>query len=347
MLEGVLERLILDRLGEYVDLPKDSIQVGVWSGEIVLDNVALRPSCLTRLKLPINVRLGRLRRLHVKVPWASLGSSPVKITLEGLHVLARPAHGAQFDRDAALRLVSERKQQQLLAAEQLRALRHWEENNAEEARRQESFGQSLLSKIIANLQIVVRDVHVRYEDAETLPGRKFAAGVIVQEFTALTTDANFEECFVSTLATAVNTYKLLSMRNAAVYWDSNDVVLWHDSSDDAVFAFMQASIDGLDRKALARQSMSSSTSHIALADGQTRPSDIRHVFILEPLSATLHLTLNSRYFEQTAPHYRFGRSSITCHAGVPDDVVLGRTASSFDNADLARRAVQRPDMLDG
>ena len=81
MLEGVLERLLLDRLGEYVDLPKDSIQIGVWSGEIILDNVTLRPSCLTRLKLPVDVSLGKLRKMHIKVPWSSLGSSPVKVFL--------------------------------------------------------------------------------------------------------------------------------------------------------------------------------------------------------------------------------------------------------------------------
>ena len=81
MLEGVLERLLLDRLGEYVELPRDSIQIGVWSGEIILDNVALRPSCLTRLKLPVDVSLGRLREMHIKVPWSSLGSSPVKVSI--------------------------------------------------------------------------------------------------------------------------------------------------------------------------------------------------------------------------------------------------------------------------
>eukprot|EP00474_Spongospora_subterranea_P004384 CRZ04842.1 hypothetical protein [Spongospora subterranea] len=322
MLEGILERLVVDRLGEYVDLPKDSIHVGIWSGEIVLDNLSLKPSCLTRLKLPVNVSLGVLKRLQVKVPWASLGSSPVKITLEGLYVIARPAHGATFDRDAAIRLTSERKQQQLAAAEQLHALRHWEENNAEEARQQQSFSQSLLSKVIANLQVVIRDVHIRYEDDETLPDKKFSAGILVQEFSALTTNANFEECFVSTITEALNTYKLLSMRNAAVYWDSNSV-LWNSLSPNSTIELMQASIRSLGNHLMGRGS-SSTTSHDSMPVSVSG-TESGHAFIVEPLSASMNLTVNSRYFEQNQPHYFFAlqiRSlKLTLHHQQYDDII--------------------------
>ena len=53
--------------------------------------------------------------------------------------------------------------------------------------KQQGFTERLIAKVIANLQIVIRNVHIRYEDSETLPGHTFGAGVIIREFKAQST----------------------------------------------------------------------------------------------------------------------------------------------------------------
>ncbi len=40
-----------------------------------------------------------------------------------------------------------------------------------------------------NLQLVVRAVHVRYEDGDTVPGHPFVAGVMINGFNMVATDS--------------------------------------------------------------------------------------------------------------------------------------------------------------
>lgn len=68
----------LDRyLGQYVyGLDAKALKVSVFSGDVVLTNLKLKPSALADLKLPINVKAGLLGSLKLKVgmriPWLSL-----------------------------------------------------------------------------------------------------------------------------------------------------------------------------------------------------------------------------------------------------------------------------------
>ena len=59
----------LDRyLGQYVyGLDAKALKVSVFSGDIVLTNLKLKPSALADLKLPINVKAGLLGSLKIKV----------------------------------------------------------------------------------------------------------------------------------------------------------------------------------------------------------------------------------------------------------------------------------------
>jgi hypothetical protein len=87
LLVGVLE----DVLGQYIEgVLLENLQIGMWSGVVELSNLKLKSSALEKLKLRIRVERGSLKKLSVKIPWASLDSKPVTISLDGIYLQAGP-----------------------------------------------------------------------------------------------------------------------------------------------------------------------------------------------------------------------------------------------------------------
>lgn len=62
----------LDRyLGRYVaGLDAAALRISVWSGDVVLTNLALKPEALEELGLPVAVVSGVLGKLTLKVSWS-------------------------------------------------------------------------------------------------------------------------------------------------------------------------------------------------------------------------------------------------------------------------------------
>ncbi len=55
------------------------------------------------------------------------------------------------------------------------------EGNEDAAAAQDTFAEKMVTQVIKNLQVTVRDIHVRYEDEYTNRERPFAAGFTLNE----------------------------------------------------------------------------------------------------------------------------------------------------------------------
>ncbi len=64
VLEGVVSALLTKYLGDYVEgLAAENLSLGIFSGEVTLENLALKRSALAGLNLPITVKEGVLGAL--------------------------------------------------------------------------------------------------------------------------------------------------------------------------------------------------------------------------------------------------------------------------------------------
>lgn len=68
-----------------------------------------------------------------------------------------------------------------------------------------------------NLQLRVRDVHIRYEDATSAEGSAVAFGVTMESLTAQSCDSVWTPGF-SQWESSGTSYKLVEMQKLAVYW---------------------------------------------------------------------------------------------------------------------------------
>ena len=66
MLEGLIEKLIHQYLGDFIEnLDKDKLNVGIWSGNLVLENIILSSKKIQELKLPFNLIFGLIGKIDV------------------------------------------------------------------------------------------------------------------------------------------------------------------------------------------------------------------------------------------------------------------------------------------
>ena len=223
MLEGLVAGLLNRFLGMYVkNFDPTQLKVGIWSGDVKLRNLELRREALDQLKLPINVVEGHLGELTLVIPWSNLRGAPVKVFIEDVFLLASPKEEAEYNEEEEDRRKQRLKMEKLDSAELLKE-RSQEGLSQEEQKRTQSFTESLVTKIVDNLQVTIKNIHVRYEDAISAPGHPFALGITLEEFSAVSTDGEWSPTFIQD--SAQTTHKLATLESLAVYWNTDTKLL--------------------------------------------------------------------------------------------------------------------------
>lgn len=223
MLEGLVAGLLNRFLGMYVkNFDPTQLKVGIWSGDVKLRDLKLRREALDQLKLPVNVIEGHVGELTLVIPWANLRGAPVKVFIEDVFLLASPKEEAEYDEDEEDRRKQRLKMEKLDSAELLKE-RSLEGLSREEQQKNQSFTQSLVTKIVDNLQVTIKNIHVRYEDSISAPGHPFALGVTLEEFSAISTDGEWKPTFIQDSGKVTN--KLATLGALAVYWNTDTDLL--------------------------------------------------------------------------------------------------------------------------
>ncbi|KAI1811883.1 vacuolar protein sorting-associated protein 13 [Poronia punctata] len=223
MLEGLVAGLLNRFLGMYVkNFDPTQLKVGIWSGDVKLRDLELRKEALDQLKLPINVMEGHLGQLTIVIPWSNLRGAPVKVFIEDVFLLASPKEEAAYDAEEEDRRKHRIKMEKLESAELLKE-RTQGGLSQEEQKKTQSFTESLVTKIVDNLQVTVKNIHVRYEDSISAPSHPFALGVTLEEFSAVSTDGQWEPTFIQN--TSKTTHKLAKLAALAVYWNTDSELL--------------------------------------------------------------------------------------------------------------------------
>ncbi|CAH0515548.1 unnamed protein product [Peronospora belbahrii] len=236
MAKAIITSILEAQLGKYVEgLRSDSLEIGLWSGELELRDLILKPHALTELQLPVTIASGSVARVVVHVPWNQLGSASVTITLEGVSALIVP----NTERPTRGELLQIKKNQlerrELIRQHRRFAARVEEKDEDEEKLKQQqmmmmkredesTFVSRLTARIVDNLQVTLLDIHLRYEDVVANPETPFACGIMLEKFRFLTTDGTGREVFVDEKSVYNGfTYKKAELAQFGMYWDRLNV----------------------------------------------------------------------------------------------------------------------------
>lgn len=76
-----------------------------------------------------------------------------------------------------------------------------------------------MTNIVENLELKIKNVHIRYEDPITIPDNKFACGITIGSLTARSCDANWTPGFTTAWIKDTASFKLVELTAMSFYWD--------------------------------------------------------------------------------------------------------------------------------
>ncbi|XP_027143245.1 vacuolar protein sorting-associated protein 13C isoform X3 [Larimichthys crocea] len=231
----VFESLVSDLLnrfiGDYVEnLDKSQLKIGIWGGNVVLENLKVKENALSDFDVPFKVKAGQIGKLTLKIPWKNLYNDAVVATLDGLYLLVVPGATIKFDAAKEERYQQEAKQRELQRIEEALQTAARREKPPEE--KKDTFVEKLATQVIKNLQVKISSIHLRYEDDLSDPQRPLSMGLTLSELSLQTTDENWKSCILNESAKII--YKLGNLECLCAYWNVNSPIFYKGSWEDIV-----------------------------------------------------------------------------------------------------------------
>jgi vacuolar protein sorting-associated protein 13A/C len=161
MFETFLEALLNKYFGEYfVNLDKNAMSISIWKGEIKINNVQINPSILKEIKLPLTMKIGVIENLTILIPWKSLSTQAVEITMDGLTMILeieRPGNWEMLQQPYTDFVRSK------LEEEFVKVWKSMEEKleSCKESKGNE--GSSFFERVFDNLTVTIGEMEIRLE----------------------------------------------------------------------------------------------------------------------------------------------------------------------------------------
>ncbi|XP_073435523.1 intermembrane lipid transfer protein VPS13C isoform X2 [Dendrobates tinctorius] len=264
MLESVVADLLNRFLGDYVEnLDRSQLKLGIWGGNVSLENLKIRENALSELDVPFKVKAGQIDKLILKIPWKNLYGDAVVATLEGLYLLVVPGASIKYDAEKEERNLQDAKQRELLRIEE--ALQKAAEKDKPKEEKKDTFLEKLAAQVIKNLQVKITDIHIRYEDDITDVNIPVSVGVTLAELSLQTSSESWTPSILNEASKVI--YKLVRLDSFSTYWNVNSKMYYHQSCEK-ILADLKLGV------------MSSSK----------KPLDYQYIF--KPVSASAKLYIN-------------------------------------------------------
>ena len=197
----------------------------------------------------LSILHGEIKTLEVTIPWTALLNSPVKVLIDGVNLQMGPLNVAALDKEETKKRVISAKMQKLKMVDRLidypsgasgSELEKDESANSndspDKARKpaphaRATYVQQWTSKIIDNIEITLKNVHIRYEDSQTIPNCPFSSGLTLSSFTLSTCDENWHEKFVARDINKQSSSirKIAKVCSFGLYWSTKSEVLSKES----------------------------------------------------------------------------------------------------------------------
>ncbi|XP_067839210.1 vacuolar protein sorting-associated protein 13A isoform X2 [Heptranchias perlo] len=231
----VFESLVVDVLnrflGDYVvNLDTSQLQIGIWGGDVVLNNLEVKESALSELNVPFKVKAGHIGKLELKIPWQNLYGQAVEATLDGIYLLIVPCASVKYDAEKEELQLQEIKQRELQRIEEAKQKVANKENPKEE--KQDTFIEKLVTQVIKNLQVKITNIHIRYEDDITNQGSPLSFGVSLQNLSLQTADEHWKPCLHDQCEHVFN--KLVRLDYLCAYWNVNTKMFSNNNQIEAL-----------------------------------------------------------------------------------------------------------------
>ena len=293
MFEVLIEKLILSYFGDYIEnLDRNKLSLGLWSGSLTLEDIKINPKSINKFKLPFKFLFGKIKKLSLLIPWKQNFSVPTEITIESVQiVLTVTSDSDKWDFTDynnyenklyyLLKFSNERMLQ--LAESFIEETRKMElektgkKQNYQQQEKQNTFWEGMVMKILDNLQVKFKNVHIRIE--APFDNNHTSFGMSLEEMFVVNTNENWEEEFIDrNIHKNANIFKLLKISNFGIYLNPNESSLFYN-----IYATNIKEKSEEETKNLIEKSMNE-----VFPEGEKKLIDME--YLIEPMSLTAKMT---------------------------------------------------------
>ena len=136
---------------------------------------------------------GKIKKLQIKVPWTKISSAPVELVLESLMIVVAPIAQNQWKAKSVWSYEYKKKMLDEITSLMAAKLKLSLASKADS--KDDSMGKRFLIKVIDNVQVTIKNIHIRYEDTGSLRTTPYSLGITLQEIAVNTTNTQWNKTF--------------------------------------------------------------------------------------------------------------------------------------------------------
>ncbi|XP_072763012.1 intermembrane lipid transfer protein Vps13 isoform X2 [Anoplolepis gracilipes] len=217
--ESVIAELLNKVIGEYIEnLDYTQLKVSLWGGDLVLNDLLIKESALDVLDLPVRLEYGRLGKLILKIPFKDMWNGQIDAIVEELFILVVPTSQVTYNEEKETKTQLEAKRAELERVEKRKQLA--------ELKSQEKLDDSMVEKLVArmikNIHVEIKRIHVRYEDHVTFKEHPFSVGFTLNTFVLESCTDSWETTGnLNDMYAIPQIFKICSLDGLAVYLNTS------------------------------------------------------------------------------------------------------------------------------
>ena len=161
-----------------------------------------------------------LGSLTLKIPWTNLKTQPLHVQVDRVLLVARPLPDLRYDADQVRAKAQEEKEKELEKLNKdAKSRKKAKTADTIEKSKSNAFLVKLVARLVANLQLQVSNIHIRYED----PLSGTAAGVTLANLSLVSTTSSWVPQLAKTFGDQI--FKLASIERLSVYWNASAAMI--------------------------------------------------------------------------------------------------------------------------
>ena len=234
MFEALLEKILLSHFGQYLSgLDRNNIHLGVWSGNLIIENVSLKSEAIDMWELPLQLRFSHIEKFQVNVPWSKLSQQSVEVIIENVFVIVTQKaktdwritnYKYELIERFLKKTIEEFIQNKTKFSVPVNNNPNIQSNIPTSVDKQGIFDR-LITRVIDNIYITIQNIHIRYENDLEKPG--FSWGITLSDLKILTTDSSYKNKIFHDRSNMIQKeqfiYKKAELMKLGFYWNSNDL----------------------------------------------------------------------------------------------------------------------------
>ena len=213
MSSSIINWVIDKYLSNILEINKEQTKSSIWSGEIEMSNLKIKPEIFTSMNLPyFELVHGYVGKMNIKMSLPRFYKYPIKVEIDKLFFHAKQKKLETIKKEVEIQNMENYKNGKLQRREEL-------QNELNNLKNDASPG--MISEIINNLEININDICIRFDDEISYNLIPFSFGILLKNLKIRTVDKDFKEpAKGEKIPFGEINNKILKMANLSIFLDT-------------------------------------------------------------------------------------------------------------------------------